>query len=169
MKKRYLFEAILGMLIVGLVALKPDPSLRVFIFLETECPISQKTTQRIQALADAYAGRVTFEAVYPTETVTPQEVGAFERAYSLRIPRRLDPQHRLVKRYQATTTPEVILVSGSDKILYRGSVDDQFYQLGKYRPAPTQFYLKDAIEAALHNRAVAVPKTTAVGCLINNQ
>jgi thiol-disulfide isomerase/thioredoxin len=143
--------------------------LRALIFLDTECPICQKTTKRVLDLADQYANQVQFEAVYPTETVTLAEVKRFERAFKLTISRRLDPAHKLVNQYQATTTPEVILLSEADKILYRGSVDDQFYRLGRYRPAPTAFYLKDAIEATLADKPVAVRQTTPTGCLINRE
>lgn len=160
---------VIGSLLVG-TGLKPvpAPALRVLIFLETECPISQQMTRRVQVLADAYAGRVAFEAVYPTETVTRQEVATFEQAYSFRLPHRLDPAHRLVKRYRATTTPEVILLAAPDRILYRGSVDNQFYQLGKRRVAPTEHYLKEAIRAALEGRPIAVAQVAPVGCLIND-
>ncbi len=118
-------------------------------------------------MATDYADKVAFEAVYPTETVTRQEVSAFEKAYNFRLPHRLDPSHRLVKRYHATTTPEVVLLSPTCRIMYQGSVDNQFYKLGKYRPAPTEFYLKDAIEAALNNRPIPIARVTPVGCLIN--
>lgn len=164
---RYLCFLVIGVLLPGILALQPAPSLRVLIFLETECPICQKTTKRVQLLADAYADRVAFEAVYPTETVTKQAVFAFERAYAFRLPHRLDPRHRLVNRYRATTTPEVLLLVGGDRILYRGSVDNQFYKLGRYRQAPTEFYLREAIEAALHGRPVSTSYVVPVGCLIN--
>lgn len=142
---------------------------RVLIFLDTECPICQKTTRRVQELADQYANQVQFEAVYPTETTTLADVKAFERTFKLTIPRRLDPAHKLVKQYDATTTPEVILLSETNKILYRGSVDDQFYRLGRYRLAPTAFYLKDAIEATLAGKPISVKQTTPTGCLINRE
>ena len=165
--RRYLCFLAFGILFPVLVAARPTPPLRVLIFLETECPICQKTTKRMQTLADAYRGRVVFEAVYPTETVTNREVGTFEEAYNFHLPRRLDPRHVVVKRYKATTTPEVILVAANDQILYRGSVDNQFYKLGKYRPNPTEFYLREAIEASLHGRPVPKSNTPPVGCLIN--
>lgn len=142
-------------------------SLQAYVFFDTECPICQKTTQRVQQLADQYAGRVYFEAVYPTETATLAEVKTFERMFRLTIPHRLDPTHKIVKQYDVTTTPEVVLISDQHKILYRGSVDDQFYRLGRYRPAPTAFYLKDAIDATLSGKPVAVSQTTPTGCLIN--
>lgn len=142
-------------------------SLRVLIFLEAECPICQKTTGRTQQLADTYAGHVRFEAVFPAETITQSEAQAFVEAYSLRLPYQLDPRHKLVRRYRVTTTPEVVLLSADGKVLYQGSVDDQFYRLGRARPAPTAFYLHDAIESALTNQPIAIPRTTPVGCLIN--
>lgn len=146
---------------------KPTAPLRVLIFLETECPISQKTTGRTQQLADTYAGQVRFEAVFPAETITQSEAQAFAAAYALRLPYQLDPRHKLVKRYRVTTTPEVVLLSADGKVLYQGSVDDQFYRLGRARPTPTAFYLRDAIDAALTNQPIAIPRTTPVGCLIN--
>jgi thiol-disulfide isomerase/thioredoxin len=143
------------------------PPLRVLIFLETECPICQKTTGRTQQLADTYAGQVRFEAVFPAETITQSAAQAFVDAYSLRLPYQLDPRHKLVRRYRVTTTPEVVLLSADGKVLYQGSIDDQFYRLGRARPAPTAFYLRDAIDASLTNQPVAIPRTTPVGCLIN--
>lgn len=142
-------------------------SLQVLVFFDTECPICQKTTQRVQQLADQYADQVQFEVVYPTETVTLAEVKMFERTFKLTIPHRLDPVHTIVKQYNITTTPEVVLISDQHKILYRGSVDDQFYRLGRYRPAPTAFYLKDAINNTLSGKPVTVRQTTPTGCLIN--
>lgn len=168
MAARFILCLCLIGILPGWVSMRPQPSLRVLIFLETECPISQKTTSRFQTLADTYAGRVAFEAVYPTETVTTPEVEAFEKAYAFRVPRRLDPRHRLVKRYKATTTPEVVLLDGKDQILYRGSVDDQFYKLGKYRPSPTVHYLRNALEATLTGKPVPVAQVPPVGCLIND-
>jgi thiol-disulfide isomerase/thioredoxin len=160
---------LVGLTLTGapLAAHRADAPLCVLIFLETECPICQKTLPRLQALARQYAGRVRFEAVYPTETVSRREVQDFEKRFALPFPHRLDPRHRLVDRYGVTTTPEVVLLSATGQVRYQGSVDDQFYRLGRARPAPTAFYLRDAIEATLSNRPVGTTRTTPVGCLIN--
>ncbi|GAB3694914.1 hypothetical protein GCM10027592_16400 [Spirosoma flavus] len=143
--------------------------LRTLIFLDTECPICQKTTRRVQEMANQYREQVQFEAVYPTETVTLADVKAFEDTYQFSLPRQLDPRHKLVRKYNVTTTPEVILVAEKGQILYRGSVDDQFYRLGRHRTAPTAFYLKDAIEATLAGKPVSISTTTPTGCLINRE
>ncbi|GAB2567026.1 thioredoxin-like domain-containing protein [Spirosoma areae] len=144
-----------------------EPPCRVLIFWDTECPVCQKTTSRIQKMASQYRSRVRFEAVYPTQTTTLADIRAFERDYKLTLPHRLDPAHKLVTQYNVTTTPEVLLLSGEGKVLYRGSIDDQFYRLGRSRPAPTAFYLKDALNATLTGKPVVVRQTTPTGCLIN--
>lgn len=158
---------LLSLVFVSWPFLSAQAQLRVLVFLDTECPICQKTTQRVQALAKMYPKQVHFEAVYPTETVTRREVDRFERQFAFTLPHHLDPTHRLVRKYDATTTPEVILLSPKNEVLYRGSVDNQFYKLGRYRPEPTEFYLRDAIDATLHNQPVAVRDRQPVGCLIN--
>jgi thiol-disulfide isomerase/thioredoxin len=139
----------------------------VLIFLDVECPVSQKTTRRIQALADEYAGQVRFKAIYPTQYVTRKDVERFRQTFALQIPYQIDTDHRVVNRYKATTTPEVFLLSEGGQVLYRGAVDNQFYKLGKYRMAPTEFYLKAAIEAALDGRPVVLNQVKPIGCLID--
>ena len=141
--------------------------LRVLIFLDTECPICQQTARRVQEMATRYDNRVQFLAIYPTETVTLADVTEFNRTYKLTIPHQLDPAHKLVKKYKATTTPEVLLLSAQNRILYRGSVDNQFYRLGRSRPEPTEFYLNDALTAVMVGKSVAIRQTKPTGCLIN--
>lgn len=118
-------------------------------------------------MAKRYAGRVQFTAIYPTETVTLADVTEFNHTYKLTIPHRLDPTHTLVKKYKATTTPEVLLLSDQNRILYRGSVDNQFYRLGRSRPEPTEFYLNDALTAVMASKPVGIRQTKPTGCLIN--
>ena len=144
-----------------------QPPLRVLIFLDTECPICQQTARRVQEMAVRYNGQVQFAAIYPTETVTSADVNEFNRTYKLSIPYQLDPAHKLVKKYNVTTTPEVLLISAQNKVLYRGSVDNQFYRLGRSRPEPTEFYLNDALTAVLANKPVPIRQTKPTGCLIN--
>ncbi len=146
---------------------KPVSQLRVLVFLDTECPICQKSTPKIRQLVEDYKHQVEFEIIYPTRTETREGAAAFEHAYQLSVKHRLDPTHQLVKQYKATTTPEVVLLSARSEVLYKGNIDDQFYKLGAYRAAPEKHYLRDAIEATLARRPVAVRYVPAVGCLIN--
>ncbi|WP_420152359.1 thioredoxin-like domain-containing protein [Siphonobacter sp.] len=146
----------------------PAGKLRVLLFTDTECPICQKITPRVQKLADEYQGSVSFELIYPTAQLKESEVKAFQHEYKLSLPHRLDPKHQFVRRYKVTTTPEVVLLSATNQVLYQGSIDDQFYQLGSYRIAPQRHYLKEALEYSLQGKPVPLAYTKAVGCLIND-
>lgn len=146
---------------------KPEPRLLVLVFLDTECPICQKSIPKIRQLIGDYRNAVEFELVYPTHTETGERVAAFEKNYQLSVKHRLDPGHQLVRQYQVTTTPEVILLSPKSRVLYKGNIDDQFYKLGAYRATPGKQYLRNAIEATLASRPVTTPYVPAVGCLIN--
>ena len=62
-------------------------------------------------------------------------------------------------------TPEVVVLDEGRRLRYRGRIDDQ------YRPAaaarqPTRNDLKEAIDAVLAGREVAVAETPVDGCLI---
>jgi hypothetical protein len=76
-----------------------------------------------------------------------------------------DPRHALVRRVQASVTPEAaVVVEGT--VRYRGRIDDRYVELGRERPAPTTHDLEDALTAVLSGRPVARPTTQAVGCFI---
>ncbi|RZK29959.1 MAG: hypothetical protein EOO61_19925 [Hymenobacter sp.] len=118
-------------------------------------------------MATIYGRRVSFTAVFPTQYVSRKDINQFKQNFSLKIDSQIDATHRLVNHYHITTTPEVLLVSDRGLVLYRGAVDNQFYKLGKYRVNPTEFYLRDAIEAVLDGRQVSINQVTPIGCLIN--
>jgi hypothetical protein len=56
--------------------------------------------------------------------------------------------------------------NGARRLVYRGRLDDRVVALGKVRPRPTRFDLRDALEAVLANRADTLVTTPAIGCEI---
>lgn len=142
---------------------------KVYAFFDTECPICQKSSTRLQDLYSAYRKEIDFEAVYPMRGVSRADVRRFRREYGFRLPTFVDTEHRVVKQLNARITPEVVLLDAQGQEVYRGAIDNQFFELGKNRPKVTEFYLKDAIVALLQHQPVAIAKTEAVGCLINRK
>lgn len=139
----------------------------LFVFFDTECPICQTYTNKLQKFYKDYGQKVSFKLVYPTKGTTPKIVQAFEKEYGFKIPYQIDEAHTIVKKYNASTTPEAVLVKNGE-IIYRGAIDNQFVSLGKFRPRTSDFYLYDALEAVKNNQMVLVKKSTPVGCLINH-
>lgn len=142
---------------------------RLFVFYDTECPICQKTTKRLQEMYDKYGQNVAFTAVFSTKSLKKSEVKAFANEYQFTLPFVIDRKHKLVERYDARTTPEVVLLNAQGQEVYRGAVDNQFFGLGKYRPKTTEFYLQNALEALVSGKTIVPARTEAVGCLINRK
>src|SRR5207302_5696307 len=63
-------------------------------------------------------------------------------------------------------TPEIALLDEQRRLRYRGRIDDQ-YRLGGTRADATRADLKEAFDAVLAGREVAVKATPVYGCMIN--
>lgn len=144
------------------------PTWTVHVFLSTECPISQRYVRELVAIQRQFAPKdVAFRAWFPLSTDTPGVINRFQKAYRLTLPAKPDPAARLAHRLRVHVTPEVVVVTGTDgQVRYRGAIDDWYVALGKHRPAPTQPYLRDALDALLTGRPVLPVRTEAVGCLV---
>ncbi|WP_025762832.1 redoxin domain-containing protein [Dyadobacter tibetensis] len=145
-----------------------EGSLKVILFLDTECPVTQSYMHEIRSLLGDFNDRpVSFEAVFPSYTVSTKEITAFFEKYNVKMTGQPDPDLRLTQRYQANTMPEAILLNASGIILYQGAIDNWYYALGKNRPKATAAYLRNAIQASLEGNPILIRKTEAIGCLIN--
>ena len=139
----------------------------LIVFFDTECPICQNYTNKLQKFYTGFSKEIDFKLIYPTKGTTPKLIKAFEKEYDFRIPYSIDKTHELVKKYGATTTPQVFLIRNGE-VIYSGMIDNQFVGLGKFRPKTSEFYLKDALEALKNNQGILVKKTEPIGCLISD-
>ena len=93
----------------------------VLIFLNPDCPISNRYAPEIQRLAKAFEPKdATFWLVYPDPDLWIETIQKHlkEYGYSLRALR--DPRHVLVKRSHAQVTPEAAVFTADDRLVYRG-------------------------------------------------
>lgn len=148
---------------------KSGEGIRVMIFADTECPVSQSYMLELRKLSAEYASRnVKFEMVFPVATAKDTEIKAFLIKYKIPFRGFPDKDHSQARRYRATVMPEAVVLNSEGLIVYQGAIDNWYIALGKSRPKATEFYLRNAIEATLNGNPVLVRKTTAIGCLINN-
>ncbi len=138
----------------------------VFLFLRTDCPISNRYAPELRRLYEKFAARdVIFWLVYVDADESAAMIRRHLREYGYRAGVLRDPRHELVKLTGVRVTPEAaVFVSG--QMIYRGRIDDRFVAFGKARPAPTSRDLEGALDAILKGKAVAQPTTTAIGCFI---
>jgi len=115
------------------------------------------TLSRFAGIArDLGAATTTFVATEP-----------LRRASDARLALR-DSERVLVKRANATITPEAAVFDPQGRLLYHGRIDNWYEDAGRARPAATTHELQSAVEAAISGKPVPLASANAVGCYISD-
>jgi hypothetical protein len=159
--------ALLILLLAGCSTPKAETpgAARVLFFITSDCPIANSFAPEIRRIVGDYRPRgVGFEMVYTDLHHTLEDACRHAAEYSYDSLVRLDAGRVLSRRYGVTVTPEAVLIDASGERRYRGRIDDRYLAPGQYRLKPGTRELRDAIEAVLDGRPVAVAETKAAGC-----
>lgn len=140
----------------------------VLLFVRTDCPISNRYAPVLQAMSEKFRGKVNFWLVYPDREQTAAQIRTHLQDFHYSIPALRDTQHALVRRAQATITPEAAVFDSSGRLVYHGRIDNLFEDFGRSRPAATTHELDDAVSAALNGKSLATDHANAVGCYISD-
>lgn len=144
-----------------------DLKATVLFFVASDCPISNSYAPEINRIVSSYQGRkLSFFIVYVDQTIPVSDVKKHAKDFGFGVPLLVDHRYFLVRMAGATVTPEAAVLDRHGAILYRGRIDDLYYDYGKRRNAPTKRELRDALDAILNDRAVAHPREKAIGCFI---
>jgi hypothetical protein len=139
----------------------------VFLFVRTDCPISNRYAPEIERLAARYGSEgVAFWLVYPEASTSVQEIEQHRKEYHLSLRALRDARHALVTMSKVKVTPEVAVFLPDGREVYRGRIDDRYVDFGKERPAPTTHELDDALRSVIAGKSIANSVTRAVGCYI---
>jgi len=140
---------------------------RVFIFVRTDCPVSNRYAPELNRLNDEFAPRgAAFSLVYADPAQTSEGIRQHIEEYKFPGSVIRDPGHSLVRRAKVTITPEAAVFSASGKLLYHGRIDNRYIELGKAMANATRHDLEDAIGAALDGRPQPEASAPAVGCYL---
>jgi hypothetical protein len=145
-----------------------ETTVTAFLFIGTECPISNRFAPEIRRVGDAFdEENVVFWFVYPDPAETPESVRQHLAEYGHQTQQvLLDPEHALAQAVGVTRTPEVAVYDADWNRVYRGRINNRFVDFGRTRPAATTHEFESAIAATLEGRTVSVPETEAIGCFI---
>ena len=139
----------------------------VFIFIRTDCPISNRYAPEVRRLDEKFTkSGVKFWLVYPDSSESSGIIRKHIKEYEYRLSALRDPAHKLVKMTGVQVTPEAAVFSPSGRMVYRGRIDDRYVAFGKARPAPTTRDLEQVLEAMLEGKPVTNKTTAAIGCFI---
>lgn len=140
--------------------------LTVITFFSPECPLSENYTKQINTLYQEFSPKVDFIAVVPGKYYSDRAIDSFRVLYKLQSRLLLDREKKLTDFLGATITPETFVINKNGNIIYSGAIDNWAVDLGQKREVVTEYFLLDAINAALANTEIKTKKTKAVGCFI---
>jgi peroxiredoxin len=150
------------------VAVDPhDSAATVVVFTSSGCPYALAWHDRIQDLARDYESRGvrTVQVVSNDESTQPADsTEALQRRVAAGDFQSVvvrDAGQSVAAAFGATATPEVFVLDRDGVLSYHGAPDENHDE-----PALSAHWVRDALDAVLDGRAVALPSTSAAGCSI---
>lgn len=149
------------------ITFSQSPKATLYIFLAKDCPICQYYTLNLKKLYDYYQSQgIEFKGIFSVPQASKASIEAFQHTYQLPFPLLLDIDQQLMEKYQASVTPEVVLVNHNDQTIYRGRIDDTYQALGKRKRTAPHQDLANALEAFIQGNEITPARTQPVGCFI---
>jgi thiol-disulfide isomerase/thioredoxin len=137
------------------------------IFTCNHCPFVKAWETRIAELGNTYRekgiGVIAINANDPTEYAEDsfEEMQSRAKRRGIQYPYVVDSTSNVARAFDAKATPELFLYNAAGKLVYHGGVDDS-----KDASKVTQHYAKDALDALLAGKEIAIKETKALGCSI---
>jgi thiol-disulfide isomerase/thioredoxin len=144
----------------------PKSKAYVLVFMNTSCPLVQRYLPALNTMEKDHRDKsVQFVGINVGADDSIRAMAAQAVEFDVAYPFVKDIDASCATILGVQRTPEVVVLDGSRKLRYRGRIDDQ-YRLGGARPKPTRHDLREAIDAILAGKAVAVAETPVDGCVI---
>ncbi len=154
---------------LGDLTSKQDPVQKqafVLVFTNTTCPLVQRYLPRLKEFDEEFRDRgIQFIAVNvgPNDSVFDMATQAVK--FDVPFPFVKDFDGSCVAACGIERTPEVVVIDASNRLRYRGRIDNN-YRLGGTSPGAVKSELRDAIVSLLAGQEIAVTETPVDGCLI---
>lgn len=140
----------------------------VHLFLLESCKITQAYTDELIALYGNFASdSMVFTAWFANPTSTLATVAEFQQTYGLPFRCALDSGASRARQYGVTITPEVAVVeTATQRLLYRGRINNLFVRVGQRRGAVTEHDLRSVLQALQQGSQLRPTSTSPIGCIL---
>jgi peroxiredoxin len=145
-----------------------DASAIVLITQANMCPVSRNTSAAVKALQDEYTPKgVEIFMLNSTPSDKREAIVAEAAAYGYNLPILMDANQLVGEQLGVTRTAEAIVIDPKTwKIVYRGPIDDKVtYE--RQKASADHTWAKDALDAQLAGKPVAVARVEPVGCIVD--
>lgn len=134
-------------------------------FWSCRCPFSIAWEDRLKALHDEYSKKgVEFVVIDSNSTENAEDIEKYKETAKFPYAIYLDPKSEIANIFGAKTTPHVYVFNKKGELEYMGAIDDD--SKGQKKMEERKNYLKDALEALVHDKKVSVTTSTPAGCSI---
>jgi peroxiredoxin len=134
----------------------------VLIFVATKCPVSNAYNERMEKLAQDYKAKgINVVGINSNAAELGPEIKAHAATNKLTFPILKDTGNKIADQLGASVTPEVFFLDASNKLMYRGRIDN-----ARDTSQVIANDLRDALDAALAGKPIAKTTATAFGCTI---
>ena len=134
----------------------------VLIFIAVQCPVSNAYNERMEQLAQDYKARgINVIGINSNVTEDAAAVKAHAAEHKLTFTILKDPGNKIADKFGAAVTPEAYFINANNKLLYHGRIDNA------RNPAQLETSdLRNALDAALADKAIEKTEAKAFGCSI---
>jgi hypothetical protein len=139
----------------------------VVVWTCNHCPYALAWHDRLQDVARDYGDRGAAFVQINANNSAKYPLDSFDRmvervaAGELASPYLRDEEQTLSKVWGARVTPDVFVVDGDRRVVYRGAPDEDHED-----PLRRARWLRDSLDAVLSGRTVARPVTKPMGCAV---
>lgn len=140
----------------------------VVMIICNHCPYVIHYHQQIRKLENDFNGALNFVAISSNDVKNYPQDGTEEmkllwEKLKLSFPYLYDETQSIAKKYKAECTPEFYLFDISDKLVYRGRLDDTSPSSSK---EPDGKDLRNAINCLIQDKAISAEQYPSMGCNI---
>ena len=140
-----------------------DAKAVVVVFTCNHCPVAKAYEDRFNAFAKDYADKpVKFVAISVSndEADTLEATKAYAKEKGLKFTYAHDSSQKVGKAFGANVTPHAFVLGPDRTVRYMGAFDDAWRKAEDVK----QTYVRDAVDALLAGKEVAVKESRQVGC-----
>lgn len=137
------------------------------VFMATACPICQYYTPLLKQISQQ-SGFHSSNFLLAFTTGDSVQIAQFERKYQTgwRTIGGLEAQ-KLAQLYQASVTPELIVLSQNEQVIYRGRLSNAYVAPGRKRIRTSLSEIDTLYQAYTLQKPIGLPAQPAIGCLMN--
>lgn len=134
----------------------------VLIFMAVQCPVSNAYNERMEKLAQGYKAKgINVIGINSNVGDSADAVKAHAVEKNLTFVILKDAGNKIADRLGASVTPEAYFIDASNKLLYRGRIDNS-----KNAEGVTSSELREALDATLAGKPITKTTANAFGCTI---